>query len=44
MYWKLYGSEAETSDQKLVETLTGDTNSMLILVSGDTRTSHSAST
>ncbi len=32
LYWKLYASEAETSDQKLVETLTGDTNSMLILV------------
>ncbi|KAH9167001.1 hypothetical protein EDB89DRAFT_170864 [Lactarius sanguifluus] len=31
IYWKLYASEAEVSDQKLVETLTGDTNSMLIL-------------
>ncbi|KAI9440905.1 hypothetical protein H4582DRAFT_1876345, partial [Lactarius indigo] len=31
MYWNLYASEAEISDQKLVETLTGDTSSMLFL-------------
>ncbi|KAH9043970.1 hypothetical protein EDB84DRAFT_850425 [Lactarius hengduanensis] len=31
MYWNLYASEAEISDQKLVETLTADTGSMLIL-------------
>ncbi|KAH9017223.1 hypothetical protein EDB85DRAFT_682169 [Lactarius pseudohatsudake] len=31
MYWNLYASEAEIGDQKLVETLTADTNSMLIL-------------
>ncbi|KAI9440902.1 hypothetical protein H4582DRAFT_1504096 [Lactarius indigo] len=30
-YWNLYASETEISDQKLVETLTGDTNSMLFL-------------
>ncbi|KAN0129261.1 hypothetical protein V8E53_012960, partial [Lactarius tabidus] len=30
-YWKLYVSEAEQNDQKLVESLSGDTNSMLIL-------------
>ncbi|KAF8264436.1 hypothetical protein EI94DRAFT_1559684, partial [Lactarius quietus] len=30
-YWKLYGSEAEISDQKLVETLTSDTTAMSIL-------------
>jgi hypothetical protein len=44
MYWELYSSEAEISDQKLVETLTTDTLAMSILVSSDTRTSHSAST
>jgi hypothetical protein len=44
VYWKLYASEAEISDQKLVETLVGDTNSMLILVSRDTWVSHSTST
>ena len=32
IYWKLYMSEAEENDQKLVESLSGDTNSMLILV------------
>ncbi|KAI9458340.1 hypothetical protein BJY52DRAFT_1091763, partial [Lactarius psammicola] len=32
VYWKLYVSEAEASDRKLVESLSGDTNSMLILV------------
>ncbi|KAI9440901.1 hypothetical protein H4582DRAFT_1504069 [Lactarius indigo] len=31
VYWKLYVSEAEASDQKLVDNLSGDTNSMLIL-------------
>ncbi|KAH9043979.1 hypothetical protein EDB84DRAFT_851045 [Lactarius hengduanensis] len=31
VYWKLYVSEAEESDQKLVDNLSGDTNSMLIL-------------
>lgn len=35
MYWELYASEAELSDQKLVQTLTGDTKSMVILVSRD---------
>ncbi|KAH9074985.1 hypothetical protein EDB83DRAFT_1887117 [Lactarius deliciosus] len=30
-YWNLYASETEISDQKLVETLTGDTNSLLFL-------------
>jgi hypothetical protein len=35
MYWELYASEAELSDQKLVQTLTGDTKSMVILVSND---------
>jgi hypothetical protein len=34
-YWKLYGAEAEINDKKLVDSLTGDTNSMLILVRGD---------
>ena len=34
VYWKLYVSEAEDNDQKLVESLSGDTNSMLILVRG----------
>ncbi|KAF8271299.1 hypothetical protein EI94DRAFT_1540211, partial [Lactarius quietus] len=29
--WKLYVSEAEENDQKLVDSLSGDTNSMLIL-------------
>ncbi|KAI9440907.1 hypothetical protein H4582DRAFT_2074701 [Lactarius indigo] len=37
MYWNLYASEAEVGDQKLVETLTGDTNSMLLL--GDSQQS-----
>ena len=32
VYWKLYMSEAEENDQKIVESLSGDTNSMLILV------------
>ncbi|KAH8989444.1 hypothetical protein EDB92DRAFT_1799611, partial [Lactarius akahatsu] len=32
VYWKLYVSEAEASDRKLVDNLSGDTNSMLILV------------
>ena len=44
MYWKLYASEAEISDRKLVETMVGDTNSMLILVSRDTWVLHSTST
>jgi hypothetical protein len=35
VYWKLYMSEAEENDQKLVDSLSGDTNSMLILVRGD---------
>ncbi|KAI9440831.1 hypothetical protein H4582DRAFT_2074645 [Lactarius indigo] len=30
-YWKLYGSEAEKYDQKLVDSLSGETQSMLIL-------------
>ncbi|KAI9448448.1 hypothetical protein H4582DRAFT_91125 [Lactarius indigo] len=30
-YWKLYGSEAEKYDQKLVDGLSGETQSMLIL-------------
>ncbi|KAH9034588.1 hypothetical protein EDB85DRAFT_994958 [Lactarius pseudohatsudake] len=30
-YWKLYGSEAEIYDQKLVDSLSGETQSMLIL-------------
>ncbi|KAH8995067.1 hypothetical protein EDB86DRAFT_1209331 [Lactarius hatsudake] len=30
-YWKLYGSEAEKHDQKLVDSLSGETQSMLIL-------------
>ena len=44
MYWKLYVREAEINDKKLVETLAGDTNSMLILVSNNKRVSHSALT
>ena len=36
-YWMLYMSEAEISDQKLVETLTTDTTAISILVSCDTR-------
>ena len=40
-YGKLYASEAEISDQKLVDTLTGDTQAMLILVNSDIRTSPS---
>lgn len=35
MYWELYAAEAELNDQKLVQTLTGDTKSMVILVSSD---------
>ena len=35
IYWKLYVSEAEENDQKLVDSLSGDTNSMLILVRGN---------
>ena len=31
-YWDLYASEAEISDQKLVETLTSDTKAMSIMV------------
>ena len=38
MYWALYTSEAEISDQKLVETLTTDTTAISILVSCDTLT------
>ena len=34
-YWKLYGSEAEIYDEKLVEGLKGNTGSMVFLVSGD---------
>ncbi|KAH9055759.1 hypothetical protein EDB87DRAFT_1279522 [Lactarius vividus] len=30
-YWNLYTSEAEINDQKLVETLAGDTNSLMFL-------------
>ena len=35
-YWTLYTSEAEISDQKLVDTLTTDTKAISILVSWDT--------
>ena len=34
-YWKLYGSEAEIYDKNLVDTLKGNTESMVFLVSGD---------
>ncbi|KAH9043978.1 hypothetical protein EDB84DRAFT_851071 [Lactarius hengduanensis] len=30
-YWNVYASETEISDQKLIETLTGDTNTLLFL-------------
>ena len=35
-------SEAEENDQKLVDSLSGDTNSMLILVRGDAPAPHYA--
>jgi hypothetical protein len=35
-YWKLYGSEAEINDENLVDSLKGNTGSMVFLVSGDT--------
>jgi hypothetical protein len=34
-YWKLYLSEAEINDKNLVESLMGNTSSMVILVRGD---------
>ena len=34
-YWKLYGSEAETYDENLVDSLKGNTDSIVFLVSGD---------
>ena len=36
-YWKLYRSEAEISDKNFVETVIGNTNSMVFLVSRDSR-------
>jgi hypothetical protein len=33
-YWKLYGSEAEIYDENLVDSLKGNTGSMVFLVSG----------
>ena len=35
-YWKLHESEAEIYDKNLVDTLKGNTESMVFLVSGDT--------
>ena len=43
MYWELYAAEAELNDQKLVQTLTGDTKSMVILVSSDASALQTAS-
>ena len=34
-YWNLYGSEAEIYDKNLVESLMGNTSSMVFLVRGD---------
>jgi hypothetical protein len=34
-YWKLYAAEAEINDTNLVESLMGNTNSMVLLVRGD---------
>jgi hypothetical protein len=41
MYWELYLSEAEISDQKLVMALTANTESVLFLVSGEVWASNS---